>query len=168
MDTRETGQYACGEEERVLVLTGGPLADLATESKKHLPCEDTRYGILRKMVADLLKDQGAEITIRDRDRALEELTSPSDNETPESTHQESSHHYGCYDINPFADRIFKLAVGIADGDPEKTAAVKQGIDRGFNDALEAFGGCLPAASHLTRNVVFQKLEQWNVELTCQG
>ncbi len=157
MNTTAADEYSPGaEQQQILSRPTGRAIGFGENSPDAGECEDTRFGILRRMVAELLKDQGAEITVRDRDGAGESAGKP--------LHQE----YGSYDIGPTSDRIFRLAVGIADGDPAKADFLKLTIEQGFQDALDAFGGCLPAASHLTRHAADEKLNRWVIGLSCHG
>lgn len=116
--------------------------------------EDVRYGIFRKLVADLLKEQGVEITIRDRDANID-ITAL----TPEQA-EELVDDDGYFGVRHTSERIFRLAIGIAGGDPNRIDAIRQGIDRGFQEALDAFGGSLPDISHATYDAVMEKLDQW--------
>ena len=59
-----------------------------------------------------------------------------------------------------SERIFQLAVGIAGGDPSKIDEIRQGIEKGFQGALEAFDGWLPEISYDTYDAVMAKLDTW--------
>jgi hypothetical protein len=51
-------------------------------------------------------------------------------------------------------------MGIAGGDHSRLDAIKEGVEKGFNEALEAFGGWLPDISYDTYDAVMNKLDTW--------
>jgi hypothetical protein len=57
---------------------------------------------------------------------------------------------------------------MAGGDPAQIDAIRQGVEKGFQEALDAFGGWLPDISYKTYDTVMQKLDDWaNVEQSPQ-
>ncbi len=138
-------------------LHNDPVSSPTLDPTRPQLAEDTKYGIFKKLVTDLLKDQGAEIVIRDRDADIDFETL-----TPEEA-EDLVDDDGYFGIEQTSERIFKLAIGIAGGDPTRIDAIKEGIERGFQDALDAFGGSLPDISYDTRDAVMEKLDQWVTE-----
>ena len=112
------------------------------------------YAKLRDMVAGLLKEQGVNtvVTIDGQDVDLTALT-------PEKA-QELVADDGYFGVEKTADRIFQFAVGIAGGDTSRIDAIREGIDRGFEQARQAFGGVLPDISYDTYDAVMKKLDDW--------
>ncbi len=51
-------------------------------------------------------------------------------------------------------------MGIAGGDTSRIDAIREGIDRGFEQARQAFGGVLPDISYDTYDAVMKKLDDW--------
>lgn len=49
---------------------------------------------------------------------------------------------------------------MAGGDPAKIDVIRQGVEKGFQEALDAFGGSLPDISYETYDTVMQKLGDW--------
>ncbi|TKB25821.1 hypothetical protein FCL47_11990 [Desulfopila sp. IMCC35006] len=67
---------------------------------------------------------------------------------------------GFFGVEKTSERIVKFAIGMAGGDRSRIDAIRQGIDNGFQEALEAFGNWLPDISHDTYDSVMQKLDAW--------
>ncbi len=122
---------------------------------KQLPAGDeARYGMLRNLVANLLKEQGIDTKI-----AIGETEIDLAAITPEEA-QELVSEDGYFGVEQTSERIFQFAVGIAGGDPSRIEAIKEGIDKGFAEAKEAFGDWLPDISYATYDAVMKKLDDW--------
>lgn len=67
---------------------------------------------------------------------------------------------GYFGVEQTSDRIFQFAIGVAGGDPSQIDAIKEGVDKGFQEALKAFGGELPDISYDTYDAVIEKLDNW--------
>ena len=67
---------------------------------------------------------------------------------------------GYFGVEQTSDRIVDFAIGIAGGDPSRLDAILAGVEQGFNEALEAFGGWLPDISYQTYDAVLAKLDAW--------
>ncbi|HHL35652.1 MAG TPA: hypothetical protein ENJ30_14940 [Desulfobulbaceae bacterium] len=72
---------------------------------------------------------------------------------------------GYFGVDKTSDRIVKLAITIAGGDPSRIDAIKKGVDKGFQEALKAFDGKLPDISYDTYDAVMEKLDKWVSEST---
>jgi hypothetical protein len=70
---------------------------------------------------------------------------------------------GYFGVEQTSERIFQFAVGIGGGDVGRLDAIKEGIQKGFQDALDAFGGWLPDISYKTMDKVMEKLDKWASE-----
>ena len=116
-----------------------------------------RYGMLQKLVANLLKEQGIDtkITVGETNIDIAAIT-------PEEARDLVSDD-GYFGVKQTSERIFQFAVGIAGGDPSRIDAIKEGIDKGFAEAKEAFGGWLPDISYDTYDTVMKKLDDWVAE-----
>ncbi|PID72051.1 MAG: hypothetical protein CSB34_04250 [Desulfobulbus propionicus] len=113
-----------------------------------------KYGALQSLVADLLKQQGIDTKVQIGDTVVDIA-----GVTPEEA-QELIADDGYFGVEKTSERIFQFAVGIAGGDPSRIDAIKEGIDKGFNTALEAFNGWLPDISYDTYDAVMEKLDNW--------
>ena len=68
-----------------------------------------------------------------------------------------------FGVEQTSERIFQLAVVIAGGDIGKIGEIRDGIEKGFQGALDAFGGWLPDISYDTYESVINKLDNWESE-----
>jgi len=112
------------------------------------------YDALREKVANLLKEQGVNTTISMDDTEVD-LAGITQDEASELISDD-----GYFGVDKTSERIFQFAVGIAGGDSSRIDAIKEGVDKGFQDALDAFGGWLPDISHDTYDAVMDKLDAW--------
>jgi hypothetical protein len=119
--------------------------------------EDVKYGMLQSLVANLLKEQGINTKIAFGDNEVDIATI-----TPEEARDLTADD-GYFGVDKTSDRIFQFAIGIAGGDPSRIKAIKEGVDKGFQEALEAFGGNLPNISYDTYDAVMEKLDNWVTE-----
>jgi hypothetical protein len=112
------------------------------------------YDLLRGLVLNIFKEQGIDtkIAIGGGEIDLNTLT--------QEDAQELVAEDGYFGVEKTAQRIFDLAVGIAGGDPSRLEAIKSGVEKGFQEALKAFGDWLPEISYQTYDAVMQKLDEW--------
>ncbi len=112
------------------------------------------YDLLRGLVLNIFKEQGldAKIALGSEEINLETLTLEEA--------QELVAEDGYFGVEKTSERIFDLAVGIAGGDPGRVDAVREGVEKGFQEALKTFGGELPEISHQTYDAVMKKLDDW--------
>jgi len=110
--------------------------------------------LLRGLVLNIFKEQGLEYKIETTagEVDLESIT-------PEEA-QELVADDGYFGVENTAERIFNFAVGVAGGDITRIDAIKEGVNNGFAEALEAFGGELPEISYDTYDAVINKLDEW--------
>ena len=118
---------------------------------------DKGYEILRKLVATLLGEQGANSVIAAADSEID-IGQISREEAAELIAED-----GYFGVGQTSDRIVKFAIAAAGGDAGRLDAIKEGVEKGFNEALEAFGGSLPDISHTTFTAVTEKLDAWAAE-----
>lgn len=112
------------------------------------------YDLLRGLVLNLFKEQGIDYKIA-TDTGEIDLTTL----TPEDA-QDLIADDGYFGVEQTSQRIFDLAVGIAGGDPTRVDAIRAGVDKGFQEAYDAFGGWLPDISYDTYDAVMKKLDDW--------
>lgn len=110
--------------------------------------------LLRGLVLNIFKEQGLDYKFQTTDGEIDLETL-----TPEKA-QELVADDGYFGVEKTAERIFNFAVGIAGGDPARLDAIKEGVDKGFQEALKAFGGELPQISYDTYDTVMNKLDDW--------
>ncbi|MBU1231593.1 MAG: hypothetical protein KKC77_01815 [Proteobacteria bacterium] len=113
-----------------------------------------KYGLLRELVVNMLKEQGIEFQAANGEQEID-ISNLSQEEATELIGED-----GYFGVGQTSDRIVDFAIGIAGGDPSRLAAIKEGIEKGFSEALEAFGGSLPDISYETYDAVMNKLDTW--------
>lgn len=118
---------------------------------------DKSYEILRRFVTDTLKEQGIDTSVATATSTID-ITQLSQKEAQELVAQD-----GYFGVEQTSDRIVDFALSLAQGDVSKMDAIKQGIEQGFNEALEIFGGALPQISHDTYDAALEKLDAWAAE-----
>lgn len=112
------------------------------------------FDLLRGLVLNIFKEQSLDYTIASDDGEVDISTM-----SPE-TAQELIADDGYFGVEKTSERIFNFAVGMAGGDPGRIDAIRQGVENGFQEALDAFGGWLPDISYDTYDTVMQKLDDW--------
>lgn len=121
--------------------------------------ETDAYELLRNHVFGVFEKHGLDTKIA-TDNGEIDLEALSTEEAQELVADD-----GYFGVEKTAERIFSFAVGISGGDPSRIDAIKEGIDNGFKEALEAFGGWLPDISYDTYDTVMKKLDDWVAEST---
>lgn len=113
-----------------------------------------QYNLLRGLVASMLKEQGIDMKVAVGDTTID-INELSQEEAAALVADD-----GYFGIEQTSDRIVEFAIAAAGGDTSKLAAIKEGVEKGFNDAMEAFGGELPEISYNTYDAVMEKLDAW--------
>ena len=119
--------------------------------------DEAKFGMLRNLVANLLKEQGinTKIAVGGKEMDIAAIT-PAEA-------QDLVSEDGYFGVEQTSERIFQFAVGIAGGDPTRIDAIKEGIDKGFAEAKKVFGDWLPDISYDTYDAVMKKLDDWVAE-----
>lgn len=119
--------------------------------------ENDGYDQLRGLVSNLLKEQGLDlkIAVGESEINIDEISQ----EEAQSLIAED----GYFGVGQTSDRIVDFAKAISGNDPTRIEAIREGIEKGFNEALEAFGGSLPEISYQTYDAVYEKLDSWIAE-----
>jgi len=112
------------------------------------------FDLLRGLVLNMFKEQGIDYKILADDGEIDLSTL-----TPEKA-QDLVADDGYFGVEKTSERIFDFAVGIAGGDPARIDAIRSGIEKGFQEAYDAFGGWLPDISYDTYDAVMNKLDDW--------
>lgn len=112
------------------------------------------YDQLRSYVVSLLEEQNVETKIQIGDEEID--LSQIDSEQAAALVADD----GYFGVEQTADRIVDFSIALAGNDPSRLAAIREGIEKGFNDALEAFGGWLPDISYQTFDAIQEKLDNW--------
>jgi hypothetical protein len=114
----------------------------------------TTFTLLRDLLATTLQEQGIalEVSTGDNTVNLETLT-------PEQA-QDLVSEDGYFGVEKTAQRIFDFAVSISGNDPSRIEAIRAGIEDGFAQAEEVWGGALPDISYETRDAIMAKLDEW--------
>ena len=116
------------------------------------------FDLLRGLVLNIFEKQGIDYKLKVDDSAK---TSEIDLSTITQTEaEELVADDGYFGVESTSERIFNFAVGIAGNDPSRLDAIKEGVQQGFNEALDAFGGWLPDISYETFDTVMNKLDEW--------
>ncbi len=112
------------------------------------------YDLLRALVVNMLKEQGIDFKVANGDEEYDI------SELSQEKAQELIADDGYFGVEQTSDRIVDFAISLAGGDQSRLAVIKEGVEKGFNEALEAFGGWLPDISYETYDAVFAKLDAW--------
>jgi hypothetical protein len=112
------------------------------------------FDLLRGLVLNMFKEQGIDYKIVADDAEIDISTL-----TPEKA-QDLVADDGYFGVEKTSERIFDFAVGIAGGDPARIDAIREGVETGFQEAFDAFGGWLPDISYDTYDAVMNKLDDW--------
>ena len=113
-----------------------------------------KYEVLRGLVTSMLKEQGIEFKVLDGEKEIN-ISELSQEEAVELVAED-----GYFGVDQTSQRIVDFAIAVAGGDPSRLDAIKEGVEGGFNEALEAFGGWLPEISYDTFDAVMEKLDTW--------
>jgi len=113
-----------------------------------------QFSLLRGLVTSMLKEQGIDFKVANGDQEID-ISTISQEEATELIADD-----GYFGVDQTSDRIVDFAIAIAGGDPTRLDAIKEGVEKGFNEALDAFGGWLPDISYDTYDTVMNKLDDW--------
>ncbi len=156
---QEQGQ--AGSSERLIAATDKVSLSYSSESVLTYSSSMTLQGgkndgfdLLRGLVMNILSEQGVDANIA-TDTGEIDLNSLSQEDAQALIADD-----GYFGVDQTSDRIVHLATGIAGGDVSRLDAIKEGVEKGFQEALDAFGGWLPDISHQTYDAVMQKLDEW--------
>ncbi len=115
---------------------------------------DKLYQQLRERVIALLQEQGIAVKIATGDGEID-LTSLSQEEAQALVAED-----GYFGVEQTSERIFRFAVSMVGDDPERLDQVRKGLEQGFREAEEIWGGRLPEISYQTWGAVNEKFGSW--------
>ena len=116
--------------------------------------EQDQYNLLRGLVTNMLKEQGIDFRIANGDQTID-INEISREEATQLIADD-----GYFGVEQTSERIVDFAIGMAGNDPSRLESIKEGIEKAFNEALEAFGDWLPDISYDTHDAVMGKLDTW--------
>jgi hypothetical protein len=112
------------------------------------------FDMLRGLVLNMLKEQGIDFKIANGDSEID-LSKISQEDARKLIADD-----GYFGVDQTSDRIVDFAIATAGGDPSRLDAIKAGVEKGFKEALKAFGGSLPDISYQTYDAIMNKLDTW--------
>ena len=112
------------------------------------------FDLLRGLILNIFEEQGLDTKIATEGGEIDL------NSITQEDAQALIADDGYFGVDQTSDRIVNLAVGIAGGDVTRLDAIREGVEKGFQEALDAFGGWLPDISHKTYDAVMEKLDEW--------
>lgn len=126
------------------------------ESSLTIQPEDVQdeFSLLRGLVTNMLKEQGIDFKVANGDQEID-ISKISQEEAIELIADD-----GYFGVDQTSDRIVDFAIASAGHDISRLDAIKDGVEAGFNEALDAFGGWLPDISYDTYDAVMSKLDDW--------
>lgn len=120
------------------------------------------YRLLRDLVARNLQEQGVATRVAAGEGELDlESLGP---EEAQSLIAED----GYFGVEQTSERIFQFAIGIAGNDPSRIDAIRKGIEDGYRQAEQAWGGTLPEISYQTKDALTEKLDNWLASFPSRG
>jgi hypothetical protein len=112
------------------------------------------YELLHSRLVTLLQEQGV---------AVQLATGGSEIDIASLTPEEAQvlvAEDGYFGVEQTSERIFQFAVGLAGSDPSRLDEILQGIEDGFDEAEQAWGGRLPEISYQTHDAIKNKIAHW--------
>jgi hypothetical protein len=135
----------------------GSISETSVTYSKSLSINATKgdgFDMLRGLVLNMLKEQGIDTKIANGDNEID-LSKITQEDAQKLIAKD-----GYFGVDQTSDRIVNFAIATAGADPSKLDAIKEGVDKGFKEALKAFGGSLPDISYDTYDAVMNKLDAW--------
>lgn len=147
-DTRQGG----GADEYIPSERSPEAVDYATKLQAEQEW-GPRFDALRDYVLGVLQEQGVDTESLAGSRA-EAVAAVADD--------------GYWGAEQTADRIFEFAIAQAADDPGRLQKIRDAIDKGYQQAREAFGGWLPEVSEHTIERVHERLDAWEQDLAAEA
>lgn len=139
--------------DRVTLGQGGSEAITYSDGVRQDTTESP-YELLRSRLVALLQEQGV---------AVQLSTGSSEVDISSLTTEEAQvlvADDGYFGVEQTSERIFQFAVGLAGNDPSRLDEILRGIDDGFAEAEQAWGGKLPDISYQTQDAIKNKIDHW--------
>jgi hypothetical protein len=148
---RDEEAAAKPHQDRVSVEHG---AEITTYGKLAGVEVGSPYQLLQQLVIKTLTDQGIPSLIITGETKIDLGTL-----TPEAATELISED-GYFGVEKTSQRIVDFAISAFGNDPAKLTQMKDAIEKGFQEAADAFGGKLPDISHQTYTAVMEKLDNF--------
>jgi hypothetical protein len=139
--------------DRVTIGQGGSEAITYSDEVRQDTIESP-YELLRSRLVTLLQEQGV---------AVQLSTGSSEIDISSLTPEEAQvlvAEDGYFGVEQTSERIFQFAVGLAGNDPSRLDEILRGIEDGFAEAEQAWGGKLPEISYQTQDALMNKIDHW--------
>jgi hypothetical protein len=160
LEPTSTGAVETPREKNTPVsdtVTISPASVTAAASSSSLTIKGDGFDLLRGLVLNMLREQGIDVKVATNAAGAEEINI---SQLSQEDAQALIADDGYFGVDKTSSRIVDFAIGIAGGDPSRLEAIKEGVDKGFAEALKAFGGQLPDISYDTYDAVMKKLDDW--------
>lgn len=139
--------------DRVTIGQTGSEA-ITYSNEVHQDTIESPYELLRSRLVTLLQEQNVAVQIA-TDSSEIDISSL----TPEEA-QVLVAEDGYFGVEQTSERVFQFAVGLAGNDPSRRDEVLRGIEDGFAEAEQAWGGKLPEISYQTQDAIMNKIDNW--------
>jgi hypothetical protein len=140
--------------DKITLSNGVETSPTYTNPLSTVDTKGNNFDMLQGIVLNMLKEQGISYKVADGDNQIDL------SKITQADAQKLIAEDGYFGVDKTSSRIVDLATSIAGGDPTKIDAIKEGVAKGFQEALKAFGGTLPDISHDTYDAVMNKLDAW--------
>lgn len=120
----------------------------------HQDAVESPYELLRSRLVTLLQEQNAAVQIASGSSEID-ISSLAPEEAQVLVAED-----GYFGIEQTSERIFQFAVGLAGNDSSRLEEILRGIEDGFADAEQAWGGKLPEISYQTQEAIMNKIDHW--------
>jgi hypothetical protein len=164
IESARTTARAAGEKNFVKSLlnttdtvTLGSSSEASATYTQSLTINETKgdgFDMLRGLVLNMLKEQGIDFKIANGDSEID-LSKITQEDAQKLIAED-----GYFGVDQTSDRIVDFAIAAAGSDPSRLDAIKAGVEKGFKEALKAFGGSLPDISYDTYDAIMNKLDAW--------
>lgn len=138
-------------------VTLGSSSETSATYTQSLTINETKgdgFDMLRGLVLNMLKEQGIDFKIANGDSEID-LSKITQEDAQKLIAED-----GYFGVDQTSDRIVDFAIAAAGSDPSRLDAIKAGVEKGFKEALKAFGGSLPDISYDTYDAIMNKLDAW--------
>ncbi len=115
---------------------------------------ESPYEVLRSRLVALLQEQGVAVELSTGSSEID-ISSLSTEEAQALVAED-----GYFGVEQTSERIFQFAVGLAGNDPSRREEILRGIEDGFAEAEQAWGGKLPEISYQTQDAIMNKIDHW--------
>jgi hypothetical protein len=112
------------------------------------------FDLLRGLVVELLREQGIDYKVANGTEEID-LSQLGQEEAQALIADD-----GYFGVGQTSDRIANFAIALAGGDPSRLTVIKESVEQGFDEAMNALGNWLPDISYQTHDAIMEKLDAW--------